>query len=79
MSDIEINTDNAQVTNDWKTRILAIGVIVGALVGAGTAYLLAQNLEKQGREVKITGGEGVKVALTVLGAIRSITSLTEPK
>lgn len=79
MSEIEMNADNPQAIDNWKTKILAIGVIVGALVGAGTAYLLAQNLEKQGREIKISGGEGVKVALTVLGAVRSIASLTEPK
>ena len=38
----------SQVTSNhnWKTKVLIIGTAIGALVGLGTAYLLARTAEE---------------------------------
>ncbi len=64
---------------NWKTKILAFGALVGALVGIGTAYLLTQNYERRGTQPEIGAREGVKLALLILGTVRSIASLGEGK
>lgn len=63
--------------DDWKPKVLIIGVVAGALVGLGAAYLLAQNSEREGRAPEITPGEGVKLGLLVLGLLRSVATLHE--
>ena len=78
MNETELESTPPAERINWKTKVLAIGVLVGALVGAGTAYLLTQNFEKQGRKLEISAGEGVKLALMVLGTVRSIATFKEP-
>lgn len=68
-------TTNEQpsVDSNWKTRILIIGAIVGALTGIGTAYLLIQRADEEG--LNLSPGEGVKLGVSVFGFLRQITNL----
>lgn len=63
--------------NNWKSRTLLMGVIVGALAGAGAAYLMVQRAEREGKNPEMTAGEGVKLGLLVLGVLRQIAQLGE--
>jgi hypothetical protein len=60
---------------DWKTKTLIAGVILGALVGLGGAYLLIQNAEREGNTVSIDAGDGVKLGLLLMGTLRQVASL----
>jgi hypothetical protein len=64
----------------WKTKLMLFGGILGALVGAGGAYLYVRSVEaEQGgtalspRRVKPTAA--VSVGLSVLGLLRQIANL----
>ncbi len=61
--------------NSWKTKVLVIGAVVGALVGAGAAYLLIKNAENQNTRPEVTPSDGVKLGLTVLGMLRQVAEL----
>jgi hypothetical protein len=60
---------------NWKTKTLAIGAVVGVIVGLFAAYLLVQRAEKEQAKPQITPGDGVKVGLGVLGVLRLIADL----
>jgi hypothetical protein len=65
--------------DSWKTKTLLIGAAIGALVGAGAAYLLVQKSERDQSRLSISAGEGVKLGLLVLGLLRQVTQLGEEK
>ena len=62
---------------NWKSRTLLIGLLIGALAGLGAAYLLVQRAEREGRMPEMTAGEGVKLGMLVLGMLRQIGQLGE--
>jgi hypothetical protein len=68
---------NEQSAGNWRTRTLLVGTIVGALVGAGAAYLLIQRAERGKTEMRITPGEGVKLGVLVFGLLRQVAQLGE--
>lgn len=57
------------------SKILVAGVVIGALVGLGAAYLIVNRSEDNGQPVKVTSGEGIKLGLLVLGMLRQIASM----
>jgi len=59
----------------WKSKVLLIGGVVGALVGVGTTYLLVQQAERRGESLKIGTGEGLRLGMLVLGMLRQVASL----
>ena len=65
----------AEIEN-WQPRVLAVGAVLGALVGLGAAYLLI-NVNKEEGPPKISAGEGVKLGVLVLGLLRSVANLGE--
>jgi hypothetical protein len=67
----------SQAGSDWKSKTLLLGTIVGALVGAGAAYLIIQRAERQESDVHLTAGEGVKLGLLVFGLLRQVAQLGE--
>lgn len=62
---------------NWKGQTLLIGAAIGALAGLGAAYLLIQRAEKEGGKPAMSGGEGVKLGLLVLGVLRQVAQLGE--
>jgi hypothetical protein len=78
-SNMSTSVDMDQATGDWKTKTLIIGAVLGALIGAGGAYMLIQNAERQGNVVSVTAGDGVKLGLMVLGVLRQVAALGEGK
>ncbi len=65
--------EQPQSDNNWKTRVLIIGAIVGALTGLGTAYLLVQRADEEG--LTLTPGEGAKLGVSVFSFLRQISQL----
>ena len=57
------------------SKILLAGVVLGALVGLGAAYLITNRVEEDGQPLKISSGEGIKLGVLVLGLLRQIASL----
>ena len=66
-------------TNDWKIRTIVVGTIIGALTGLGAAFLLVQRSEAEGSKPKVGSGEGIKLALALLGVFRLIDEFREPE
>ena len=59
--------------DNWKMTTMIIGTFVGALTGAGAAYLLIQRGEKEEAQPKITANQGIQVGLSLLGLLRLIS------
>ncbi len=57
------------------SKVLLVGAVIGAMVGLGAAYLIANRVEDTGQPVKVTSGEGIKLGLLVLGLLRQIASM----
>ena len=59
----------------YETRVLAIGSILGALVGMAGAFLLIKNTERKGTELQVSAGEGVKLSLIIMALLRQVAEL----
>jgi hypothetical protein len=59
----------------WKSKVLLLGGVIGALLGVGTTYLLVQQSERRGEPLKLGTGEGLRLGMLVLGMIRQVSSL----
>lgn len=64
-----------EFTGDWKPKVLIIGAVLGAAVGLGAAYLMVQRAEREGEQVQIGAGDGIKLGLLVFGLLRSVAQL----
>lgn len=62
-----------------RTRILVIGGVLGAFIGLGAAYLLVQRADKEGHDLKLSTGEGMRLGMLVLGMLRQVSRLGEGK
>jgi ABC-type uncharacterized transport system permease subunit len=60
-----------------KAVTLAIGGVMGALIGLAGAYLLVQNAERDNKPIEISAGEGIRLAVLVFGLLRSVATLHE--
>lgn len=63
----------------WKTKVILVGGVVGLLTGLVAAYMLVQRAEKAGDKPMLSSGEGVKLGLLVLGLLRQVTQLGDGK
>ena len=59
----------------YETRILAVGSIIGALVGLAGAFLLIKNTERKGTKLQVSAGEGVKLSLIIMALLRQVAEL----
>ena len=64
-----------QAEDNWRTKTLLIGTVLGAVVGAGAAYLLIQRAERQNTRLNVSAGEGVRLGLLVFGLLRQVALL----
>jgi len=66
--------------NDWKTKTLILGAIIGALIGLGTGYLLTKSAEESGGQPpQISTGDAIKATLGIIGVVRGIVALGDRK
>lgn len=63
------------INRNRKTDTMILGAIIGALTGIGAAYLLVKRADRDGDEVSVTTGEGLRLGFLVLGLLRSIATL----
>ncbi len=65
-----------ELNNSWKTKTYIIGAVAGALLGLGTAFLLARSSdERSGGPPEVTTLDALKVGVAVIGLVRGIASL----
>lgn len=62
-----------------QNRILLFGALIGAFTGLIAAMILQRRAEKEGTEVSITTGEGIKLGVMIMGLLRAISSLGDEK
>ncbi len=58
--------------NNWKTKTLVLGTVLGAVSGAVSAYLLIKRAESENKQPKLSPSEGIQVGLGLLGLMRMI-------
>ncbi len=63
---------------NWKNKTIAIGAVVGLMIGVAAAYIIVQRAERENTFPQITAGDGVKVGLGLLGVLRLIADLGQP-
>ena len=63
----------------WKNKALIIGVVFGALAGAGAAVLYIRSVEDTGSEEpkKIGTGEALMLVISVFNIIRQVSKLAD--
>ncbi len=59
--------------DNWKISTIVVGVLVGALTGAGAAMLLIKKSESSNSTPKVSANQGIQVGLGVLGLLRMIS------
>jgi len=69
-----MENDKLMSVENQNVKILALGTLIGALVGLGAAYLLVQRLEEEGN-LQLSPKEGVKLGISVFSFFRQITQL----
>lgn len=67
--------------SNWKTKILLVGTIAGALIGLGTAYLMVRTAEENNTNglPAITTKDALKVGVSIIGVARGIADLGRPR
>lgn len=61
---------------NWQTKVLITGGVIGAIVGLATSWLLVRtSREVRGGPPAITTGDAIKVGVTTIGLVRAIASL----
>lgn len=63
----------------WKGRALLVGGVLGALAGVGAAMLFIRRAERSGGAVELSPGEGIRLGVLVLGLLREVALLGDPK
>ncbi|MFN7036920.1 MAG: hypothetical protein ACK4SN_11205 [Bellilinea sp.] len=65
--------------DNWKTKTIVIGGLIGAAAGIIAALLLIQRAEENQQMPRLTAGDGVKVGVGVLGLLRLISDIAGSK
>ena len=60
---------------NWKTKTLIIGAIIGTLAGFGAAYLIVQRAQLENTRPNLTAGDGVKIGLGLLTLLRLVADI----
>lgn len=71
-------TRQLEVQNNWKTKFIIAGTAIGALVGFGTAYLMAKTAEdRTGGPPQVKPTDLLKVGVNVISVVRGIAALAD--
>lgn len=69
-------TERGEANQNWKAKVLIIGTVAGALMGLGTAYLMARSSDhRRGGPPEISTGEALRVGIAAIGLVRGIAAL----
>ena len=60
---------------DWRIKALLIGGAVGALVGAGAAYLYIRNLEEAGETPQLATKDALQIGVSLAGLVKMIANM----
>ncbi|HUN22538.1 MAG TPA: hypothetical protein PK299_05315 [Anaerolineales bacterium] len=63
--------DNEQ----WKSILLLVGAGIGAVLGAGAAYLYTRQLEETGAERKLAPTDAMRIGSAIVALLRQIADL----
>jgi hypothetical protein len=69
--------DKSESFDSKKVVTLAVGGVLGTLVGLAAAYLLWKNAEKSGGDFEVSVGEGLSLSLLVMGLLRQVAKIGE--
>ncbi len=75
MSEEQLATTSAEETQNWRTRVLLIGGLIGSLLGLLSAFLYIRSAEERyaGRPPEAPGtGDTVRLGISLLSIIRTI-------
>ena len=64
--------DNGQ---NYQTRFMIIGAIIGAITGMGAGYLIAQNSQANESDSALTTGDGLRLGVMLFGFLRQLSQL----
>lgn len=64
------------MNNNWQSKVMLIGAIVGAVAGVIGASILIQQAQKNNTQPQLSAGDGVKVGLGVLAVLRLLAELS---
>ena len=64
-----------EMETSWTGRIMAIGIVVGALTGLAAAYLMIQRAKNRAEAPDLSAGEGIKLGVLVFGLLRQVAML----
>lgn len=70
-----VQKDLDETGRNWRTQVLIAGAVLGAVIGLAGAYLMVQNAEREGGKVTMTAGDGVKLGVLLMGALRQVAVL----
>jgi hypothetical protein len=63
-------------TENWQTKVLITGGVLGAVLGLATSWLLVRtSRETRGGPPAISTGDAIKVGITTIGLVRAIAAL----
>ena len=58
--------------NSAKQKTIILGIVIGALTGAASAFVLIKRAESEDKNPELTPREGIQLGLGVLGLLRLI-------
>ena len=66
-------------SDNWKTRILVIGSVLGLISGLGAAYIIIRRSEEAQQKPQLTTGDGVKIGMGLAGVFKLISDVVTPR
>jgi gas vesicle protein len=68
----------SETNANWKTKMLIVGALIGAIAGAGTAFLMAREAEKKHNgPPQINTADALRIGVSAVGLVRGIIALSD--